>query len=475
MSKSSQMQDNPTVLRFAPSPTGFLHIGGARTALFNWLYARHSGGVFRLRIEDTDRKRSTPEAIDAIMNGLTWLGLDWDDEPVFQYARADRHREIAEQLLAKDFAYRCYATADELNEMRAKLRAEGKPIRYDGRWRDRDPGDAPENAPFVIRLKAPQSGETIVHDRVQGDVTFANENLDDMILLRSDGTPTYMLAVVVDDFDMGVTHIVRGDDHLNNAARQLQIIRALDWREPTYAHVPLIHGPDGAKLSKRHGALAVEAYRDMGYLPDAMRNYLLRLGWSHGDDEIIPTNKAIEWFNFETIGKSAARFDFKKLENLTGHYIREMDDDALTLELVATAERQTPEIQISDMVRQRLTAAMPGLKARAKTLLELTENAQFLFSNGPRTPDKKAAAILNPDARARLSRLAETLDSSAWDLSSLEAKVREFAENDGVKLGDIAQPLRAALTGKTNSPPIFDVLAVLGPEEALIRIRAHAD
>jgi glutamyl-tRNA synthetase len=428
-----------------------------------------------LRIEDTDRKRSTPEAIDAIMNGLTWLGLDWDDEPVFQYARADRHREIAEQLLAKGFAYRCYATADELNEMRAKLRAEGQPIRYDGRWRDRDPGDAPENAPFVIRLKAPQSGETIVHDRVQGDVTFANENLDDMILLRSDGTPTYMLAVVVDDFDMGVTHIVRGDDHLNNAARQLQIIRALDWREPTYAHVPLIHGPDGAKLSKRHGALAVEAYRDMGYLPDAMRNYLLRLGWSHGDDEIIPTNKAIEWFNFETIGKSAARFDFKKLENLNGHYIREMDDAALTLELVATAERQTPEIQISDMVRQRLTAAMPGLKARAKTLLELTENAQFLFSNGPRTPDKKATAILNPDARARLSRLAKTLETTPWDPASLEKRVRALAETEGVKLGDIAQPLRAALTGKTNSPPIFDVLAVLGPEEALIRIRAHAD
>ena len=469
------MQDNPTVLRFAPSPTGFLHIGGARTALFNWLYARHSGGSFRLRIEDTDRKRSTPEAIDAIMNGLTWLGLDWDDEPVFQYARADRHREIAEQLLAKGFAYRCYATADELNEMRAKLRAEGQPIRYDGRWRDRDPGDAPENAPYVIRLKAPQSGQTIVHDRVQGDVTFANENLDDMIMLRSDGTPTYMLAVVVDDFDMGVTHIVRGDDHLNNAARQLQIIRALDWREPAYAHVPLIHGPDGAKLSKRHGALAVEAYRDMGYLPDAMRNYLLRLGWSHGDDEIIPTNKAIEWFNFETIGKSAARFDFKKLENLNGHYIREMDDAALTLELVATAERQTPEIQISDMVRQRLTAAMPGLKARAKTLLELTENAQFLFSNGPRTPDKKATAILNPDARARLSRLAKTLETTPWDPASLEKRVRALAETEGVKLGDIAQPLRAALTGKTNSPPIFDVLAVLGPEEALIRIRAHAD
>jgi len=469
------MQDNPTVLRFAPSPTGFLHIGGARTALFNWLYARHTGGVFRLRIEDTDRKRSTPEAIDAIMHGLTWLGLDWDNEPVFQYARADRHREIAEELLTKNLAYRCYATSDELNEMRAKLRAEGKPIRYDGRWRDRDPGDAPDNAPFVIRLKAPQTGETVVQDRVQGDVTFANENLDDMILLRSDGTPTYMLAVVVDDFDMAVTHIVRGDDHLNNAARQLQIIRALGWREPSYAHVPLIHGPDGAKLSKRHGALAVEAYRDMGYLPDAMRNYLLRLGWSHGDDEIIPTDKAIEWFNFESIGKSAARFDFKKLENLNGHYIREMDDAALTLEVVATAERQTPEIQISDAVRQRLAAAMPGLKARAKTLLELTENAHFLFSDGPRAPDKKAAAILSPDARARLSRLAETLDSSAWDTPSLEAKVREFAESEGVKLGDIAQPLRAALTGKTNSPPIFDVLAVLGPVEALIRIRAHAD
>ncbi len=475
MSKSSQMQDNPTVLRFAPSPTGFLHIGGARTALFNWLYARHSGGVFRLRIEDTDRRRSTPEAIDAILNGLTWLGLDWDDEPIFQHMRAERHREIAEELLAKGLAYRCYATAEELNEMRAKLRAEGKPVCYDGRWRDRDPGDAPDNVPFVIRLKVPQSGETIVHDRVQGNVTFANENLDDMILLRSDGSPTYMLAVVVDDFDMGVTHIVRGDDHLNNAARQLQIIQALGWREPSYAHVPLIHGPDGAKLSKRHGALAIEAYRDMGYLPDAMRNYLLRLGWSHGDDEIIPTEKAIEWFNFESIGKSAARFDIKKLENLNGHYIREMDDAALTLEVIATAERQTPEIQISEIVRQRLSAAMPGLKARAKTLLELTENAQFLFSDGPRAPDVNAAKLLNSDARARLSRLAEALGSSDWDLLSLETKVREFVDIEGVKLGDVAQPLRAALTGKTNSPPIFDVLAVLGPVEALIRIRAQAE
>jgi len=331
MSKSSQMQDQNTVLRFAPSPTGFLHIGGARTALFNWLYARHTGGIFRLRIEDTDRKRSTPEAIDAILNGLTWLGLGWDEEPVYQHARAERHREIVEELLAKGLAYRCYATAEELSAMRDTQRAEGKPIRYDGRWRDKDPADAPKGAPFAVRLKAPQSGVTLVQDRVQGEVSFQNENLDDMILLRSDGNPTYMLAVVVDDFDMGVTHIVRGDDHLNNAARQLQIVKALGWPEPIYAHVPLIHGGDGAKLSKRHGALAVEAYRDMGYLPEAMRNYLLRLGWSHGDDEIIPTDKAIEWFNLENIGKSAARFDIKKLENLNGHYIREMDDAALTL------------------------------------------------------------------------------------------------------------------------------------------------
>nr|TFG53333.1 MAG: glutamate--tRNA ligase [Hyphomicrobiales bacterium] len=469
------MQDNSTVLRFAPSPTGFLHIGGARTALFNWLYARHSGGKFRLRIEDTDRKRSTPEAIDAILSGLTWLGLDWDGEPVFQYACADRHREVAEELLARGSAYRCYATAEELDEMRNRLRAEGKPIRYDGRWRERDPDEAPSHAPFVIRLKAPQSGETTVHDRVQGDVTFANEHLDDMILLRSDGTPTYMLAVVVDDFDMGVTHIVRGDDHLNNAARQLQIIHAMNWPEPIYAHVPLIHGPDGAKLSKRHGALAVEAYRDMGYLPDAMRNYLLRLGWSHGDEEIIPTEKAIEWFNFENIGKSAARFDFKKLENLNGHYIRETDDAVLTREVVAFAQRQAPEKKIPEDIRQRLTVAMPGLKARAKTLVELTENAQFLFSDGPRMPDEKASALLSAEARKRLGRLADILDSAAWDASALEVQVREFAEREGIKLGDVAQPLRAALTGKTNSPPIFDVLAVLGRAEALARLRAHTD
>src|ERR1700754_4073246 len=335
-------QNKKPVLRFAPSPTGMLHIGGARTALFHWLYARHTGGTFLLRIEDTDRERSTPEAVAAILNGLEWLGLDWDGQTVYQFARAGRHREIAEQLLAEGKAYRCYATAQELDEMRAEQRAAGKSMRYDGRWRDRDPSDAPAGAPFVVRLKAAQTGETVVHDVVQGDVRFQNEQLDDMVLLRSDGTPTYMLAVVVDDFDMGVTHVIRGDDHLNTAARQLQIIHAMGWPEPVYGHVPLIHGPDGAKLSKRHGALAVEAYRDMGYLADTMRNYLLRLGWSHGDDEIISTAQAIEWFNFESIGKSAARMDYKKLDNLNGHYIRETPDAVLVAELATFLERRTP-------------------------------------------------------------------------------------------------------------------------------------
>jgi glutamyl-tRNA synthetase len=469
------MNDKTPVLRFAPSPTGYLHIGGARTALFNWLYARHTGGKFRLRIEDTDRQRSTPEAIDAILNGMSWMGLDWDDEVVFQFARAGRHREVAEQMLANGHAYRCYATSEELDTMREQQKAEGKPIRYDGRWRDRDPSDSPAGAPFVIRLKAPQTGETIVRDVVQGDVRFGNDVLDDMILLRSDGTPTYMLAVVVDDFDMGVTHVIRGLDHLNNAARQLQIIKAMGWPEPIYGHVPLIHGPDGAKLSKRHGALAVEAYRDMGYLAEAMRNYLLRLGWSHGDDEIIPTAQAIRWFNLENIGQSAARFDFKKLESINGHYIREMDDTALTLEVIATLERQQPALQLTEQVRQRIRLAMPGLKARAKTLLELAEGTQFLLSDGPRTPDEKASLHLGPEARGRLGRLLPHLDAGPWDAPALEARVRNFAEADGIKLGDIAQPLRAALTGKTTSPPVFDVLAVLGRDEALARLRAHAD
>ncbi len=463
------------VLRFAPSPTGYLHIGGARTALFNWLYARHTGGKFLLRIEDTDRERSTTDAVGAIFNGLTWLGLDWDGEPVFQFPRAPRHREVAEQMLARGRAYRCYATAQELDEMRAQQRAAGQSIRYDGRWRDRTPGAAEKDKPFVVRLKAPQEGETVIRDLVQGDVRWKNDQLDDMVLLRSDGNPTYMLAVVVDDFDMGVTHVLRGSDHLNNAARQLQIIEAMGWSVPIYGHVPLIHGADGAKLSKRHGALAVEAYRDMGYLPEAMRNYLLRLGWSHGDEEIIPTAKAIEWFDFDGLGRSAARFDLKKLDSINGHYIRETNDAALTLELVGFAERLKPELALDTSVRARLKAAMPLLTTRAKTLVELVDKAEFLFSEGARAPDAAAAAVLTADARAQLARVAAALDGDPWDTPSLEARVRALAEKEGTKLGDLAQPLRVAITGRTASPPIFELLAVLGREEALTRIRAHVD
>jgi glutamyl-tRNA synthetase len=463
------------VLRFAPSPTGYLHIGGARTALFNWLYARHTGGKFILRIEDTDRVRSTPEAVAAIFNGLTWMGLDWDGEPVFQFARVARHREVVEQMLAKGQAYRCYATPPELEQMRAEQKAKGLSLRYDGRWRNREPGPEQHNMPFVVRLKAPQTGETIVHDVVQGTVTWPNDSLDDMVLLRSDGTPTYMLAVVVDDFDMGVTHVLRGAEHLNNAARQLQIIEAMNWPKPVYGHVPLIHGADGAKLSKRHGALAVEAYRDMGYLPEAMRNYLLRLGWSHGDDEIIPTQKAIEWFNLEGIGRSAARFDLKKLDSLNAHYMRAMSDGALAAEGLALAERVHPGRRFEPSMRARFTAAMPFLKPRAKTLVELLEKADFLFTEGAPAPDQAAAAALNPAARALLFKLTQALDAGPWDTASLEARTREFAETEGMKLSDIAQPLRAALTGRMASPPVFDVLAVLGREEALTRIRAQGD
>jgi glutamyl-tRNA synthetase len=470
------MTENSTpVLRFAPSPTGYLHIGGARTALFNWLYARHSGGTFLLRIEDTDRERSTPEAVGTIFNGLIWLGLTWDGEPLFQFARADRHREIAHELLARGHAYRCYATPQELEQMRAEQKARGQSIRYDGRWRDRQPGPEQSGMPFVIRLKAPQTGETVVEDKVQGAVRWANDQLDDMVLLRSDGTPTYMLAVVVDDHDMGVTHVVRGADHLNNAARQLQIIQAMGWPEPVYAHVPLIHGPDGAKLSKRHGALAVEAYRDMGYLPEAMRNYLLRLCWSHGDDEIIPTEKAIDWFDLDGIGRSAARFDLKKLDSLNAHYMREMSDGALADEAIAFAERRSPDRRFDTAARVRLTAMMPHLKTRAKTIVELLDKSEYLFICGPPPLEAAASAILKPETRKRLSALARTLEHSAWDLPSLEASTRAFAEKEGIALADIAQPLRAALTGRTASPPVFDILVALGREEALTRIRAEGE
>jgi glutamyl-tRNA synthetase len=470
------MAEKPTpVLRFAPSPTGYLHIGGARTALFNWLFARHSGGKFLLRIEDTDRERSTPEAVAAIFQGLAWMGLDWDEEPIFQFARAGRHREVAEQMLAKGYAYRCYATPQELEQMRMEQKAKGVSVRYDGRWRNREPGPEQDNMPYVVRLKAPQSGETVVHDVVQGMVRWSNDQLDDMVLLRSDGNPTYMLAVVVDDFDMGVTHVIRGADHLNNAARQLQIIEAMDWPVPVYGHLPLIHGADGAKLSKRHGALAIEAYRDMGYLPETMRNYLLRLGWSHGDAEIIPTEKAIEWFDLDSIGRSAARFDIKKLDSVNAHYIREMSDGALAAEAIAFAERLKPGRTFEASLRARLVAAMPLLKPRAKTLVELLDKADFLFTKGAPPADATATASLTGQARAVLSRLALAIDADPWDAAALEARTRAFAEKEGLKLGDIAQPLRAALTGRTASPPIFDVAAVLGRQEALTRIRSQSD
>jgi glutamyl-tRNA synthetase len=467
-------ENKKPVLRFAPSPTGYLHIGGARTALFNWLYARHTGGTFLLRIEDTDRARSTPEAIQAILNGLEWLELNWDGEAVYQFARADRHREVALQLLAAGNAYRCYATAEELDAMRAEQRAAGKPIRYDGRWRDREPGPAEAGKPYVVRLKARTEGETIVRDLVQGDVRFGNEQLDDMILLRSDGTPTYMLAVVVDDFDMGVTHVIRGDDHLNNAARQLQIIQAMGWREPTYGHVPLIHGPDGAKLSKRHGALAVEAYRDMGYLPEAMRNYLLRLGWSHGDDEIIPTSQAIEWFNLESIGRSPARMDMKKLDNINGHYMRQMDDAALAKKIADLRARLDPPQKLDEKALGRLTAAMRGLKERAKTLVELGEGADFLYTDGPRQLDAAAEKLLDADGRKVLGHVIPRLAESEWTAPALEEAVRAFATAQDLKLGKVAQPIRAALTGKAASPPVFDMLAVLGRDESLARLNAFA-
>jgi glutamyl-tRNA synthetase len=469
------MTDNKKpVLRFAPSPTGMLHIGGARTALFNWLYARHSGGTFLLRIEDTDRERSTPEAVDAILNGMRWMGLDWDGPEIYQFARAARHREVAQKLLAENKAYKCYATAEELTQMREAQKAAKQPLRYDGRWRDRQPGPAEAGKPFVVRLKAPQVGETVVHDLVLGDVKFDNSQLDDMVLLRSDGTPTYMLAVVVDDSDMGVTHVIRGADHLNNAARQLQLIAAMGTAIPVYGHLPLINGPDGAKLSKRHGALALEAYRDIGYLPETMRNYLLRLGWSHGDDEIISTAQAVEWFNFEAIGKSAARMDYKKLDNLNGHYIRATPDDVLAAETIAFLERLAPPLVLSATARARLLAAMPSLKERARTLLELSQSAEFLYTDGPRNLDEAAAKLLTPEGRAALSAILPALEATDWTGPALEAVARAHAEVHGLKLGQLAQPLRAALTGKASSPPLFEMLALLGRAESLNRLRAYA-
>jgi len=456
------------VTRFAPSPTGFLHIGGARTALFNWLYARHHGGKALLRIEDTDRKRSTPEAIDAILDGLAWLGLEWDDDVVFQSERGARHVEVAEQLLTSGHAYKCYATTEELEEMRAAQRAAKQPLRYDGRWRDRDPTDAPLGAPYVVRLKTPNEGETVIEDRVQGRVTVRNEELDDYVLLRADGTPTYMLAVVVDDHDMGVTHVIRGDDHLNNAFRQLPIYRAMEWPEPVYAHIPLIHGSDGAKLSKRHGALGAETYRDeFGILPEALFNYLLRLGWGHGDREEITREEAIALFDLGGVGKSPSRFDLKKLQNLNGHYIREADDARLAKLVAHRIGAEADEALLAQ--------AMPVLKTRARDLDELAEGAAFLFRTRPLTLTEKAETLLDDDARAILGQIADRLRAEKnWTIDALEATTKALAEELGLGLGKLAQPMRAALTGTTTSPGIFDVLVLLGREEALARIDAQA-
>src|SRR4051794_40729792 len=470
---------SPIVTRFAPSPTGFLHIGGARTALFNWLYARGRGGKMLLRIEDTDRERSTTAAIDAILDGLKWLELDWDGDVIHQFSRAQRHREVAEQLLASGLAYRCYATAEELAAMRERARAEGRTRLYDGMWRDRDPKDAPDGVKPTIRLRAPLTGETVIDDQVQGRVVWQNENLDDLVLLRGDGNPTYMLAVVVDDHDMGVTHVIRGDDHLINAARQKQIYDALGWDIPNMAHIPLIHGPDGSKLSKRHGALGVEAYRALGYLPAALRNYLVRLGWGHGDQEIFSTEEMIEAFDMPAIGRSAARFDFAKLENLNGHYIRHSDDQSLVtmFEDVLDHVPDGPALKakLNATTRAQLLHAMPDLKQRAKTLLELIDGANFIFADRPLEIEPKATALLTPETRELIGKLRRALEPvSPWSAETTEAAMRAYAEASHLKLGAVAQPLRVALTGRTTSPGIFNVLAVLGREESLARLGDQA-
>jgi glutamyl-tRNA synthetase len=480
----------PVVTRFAPSPTGYLHIGGARTALFNWLYARHTGGRFLLRIEDTDRERSTEPAIKAILDGLRWLELDWDGEPLYQFARAGRHREVAERMLAAGQAYRCYLTPAELKAMHEAIAAERALAKREKRpprgpqtilspWRDRDPREAPAGIEPALRLRAPRDGETALDDKVQGRVVVSNTQLDDMIILRSDGTPTYNFAVVVDDHDMAVTHVIRGVDHLTNAARQVQIYKAMGWEVPVFAHVPLIHGPDGAKLSKRHGALGIEAYRAMGFLPAGLRNYLARLGWSHGNDEIFSTEQAIAWFDIDDINKSPGRLDFVKLADVNGHYIRAASE----AELVRRLEQLLPELEDGPALQHRLAEvgwdrfarALPTLKERAKTLKELIDGAAYLLAQRPLALDDKATKLLDAEGRGMLAELRPQLEAVAdWQVASLEAAVRAFADKTGQKLGKLAQPLRAALTGRTASPPLFDVMAVLGRDEALARIGDQA-
>lgn len=469
------------ITRFAPSPTGLLHIGSARTALFNWLHAKHTGGKFLLRIEDTDRERSKPEHVDAILDGLRWLELDWDGEPLSQFSRVARHQEVARDLLAKGKAYNCYLTPDELAAMRAKAEAERRPLTVISPWRDRDPAEAPKGVKPAIRIRTEREGETIVEDQVQGRVVFPNKDLDDMIILRSDGAPTYNFAVVVDDHDMGVTNVIRGVDHLTNTARQFQVYKACGWALPAFAHIPLVHGPDGAKLSKRHGAQGVEEYRAMGYLPAALRNYLARLGWSHGDDEIFSTGQAVQWFDITNVGKSPGRFDFAKLADLNGHYIRNTDNDQLMrrlaelLPVIDNGPTLAAQLDKGDGW-QRLAMLLPGLKERAKTLIELLDQAAFLFLERPIPLDDKAAKTLDSDVRRQLGLLLPRLQKVApFEAGPLEAEVRRFAEENGAKLGKVAQPLRAALTGRTVSPPIFDVLQALGPDEALARLRDQAN
>jgi len=462
------MSDQPVITRFAPSPTGYLHIGGARTALFNWLFARHHGGKFRLRIEDTDRARSTPEATTAILSGMEWLGLDHDGEVVSQFERAGRHAEIARIMLDSGHAYKCFSTQEEIAGFREQARAEGKSTLFQSPWRDAGPADHPD-APYVIRMKAPRDGITVIHDRVQGDVTFRNDQLDDMICLRSDGTPTYMLAVVVDDHDMGVTHVIRGDDHLNNAARQTLVYQAMGWDVPVWAHIPLIHGPDGKKLSKRHGALGVGEYQAMGYPAAAMRNYLARLGWSHGDDEFFTTEQAIEWFDLAGIGKSPSRFDFKKLDNLSGRHIAAMKDDDLLRELAAylAATDQPP---LSDKQNDVMSRAMYCLKERSKNFQQLLEKAAFALASRPIVPDEKAARLLDDVSRGILKQLTPKLQDVSWTRDALEEVATRVAEANDAKFGKIAGPLRAALAGRTATPSVFDMMLVLGRDETIARL-----
>jgi len=457
--------------RFAPSPTGLLHIGGARTALFNYLYARHHGGQYLLRIEDTDRERSTQQAVDVILEGLAWLGLTPDEPPLFQSTRAARHAETVQTMLASGHAYRCYSTAEELRLMRELATAEGRPPRYDGRWRDRDPAEAPHGVSPAIRLRAPREGETVVEDLVQGTVRVANTELDDMILLRSDGTPTYLHAVVVDDHDMDITHVIRGDDHLTNTFRQVQIYQALGWQPPRFAHIPLIHGADGAKLSKRHGSVSVLEFERSGFLPEALCNYLLRLGWGHGDSEILSRDEAIKLFDIDAVGRAASRMDYAKLTHLNGVYLRQADDARLTADVLRRLQG-ADGLVLDDVTAARIQTLMPGLKERAKTLVELADSAAFLARRVPLPFDAKAAALLTDAARGTLRQVAGALAATDFTQSAIDGALRETAEQLGVKLGQVAQPLRAALTGSTVSPGIDATLAALGREESLARINA---